>query len=100
MHYGTCFFIFFIGKKLADGKGLGGAGRLTIARIDTIQNFSSLAIRQNKGDSKGMAKATKAFCTIMAVSQRMSNMISAQKVLNLGVVTSAILQMPQIYISQ
>jgi hypothetical protein len=39
---------------------LSGAGRLTIARIDTIQSFYGLCIRQNKGDSKAMAKATKA----------------------------------------
>lgn len=31
-----------------------------MARIDTMQNFYGLAIRQNKGDAKGMAKATKA----------------------------------------
>ena len=45
---------------MADGKGLGGAGRLTIARIDTIQSFYGLCIRQNKGDAKAMSKATKA----------------------------------------
>lgn len=39
---------------------MSGAGRLTIARIDTIQSFYGLCIRQNKGDSKAMAKATKA----------------------------------------
>ena len=50
----------YLGKKIADGKGLGGAGRLTIARIDTIQNFYGLAIRENKGNARGMAKATKA----------------------------------------
>ena len=45
---------------MADGKGLGGAGRLTIARIDTIQSFYGLCIRQNKGDAKAMSKATRA----------------------------------------
>jgi hypothetical protein len=50
----------FLGKKLSDGKGLSGAGRLTIARIDSIQSFYGLCIRQNKGDSKAMAQATKA----------------------------------------
>ena len=39
---------------------MSGAGRLTIARIDAIQSFYGLCIRQNKGDSKAMAKATKA----------------------------------------
>ena len=33
---------------------------MTVARIDTIQSFYGLCIRQNKGDSKAMAKATKA----------------------------------------
>ena len=42
---------------------------MTIARIDTIQNFYGLAIRQNKGDSKGMAKATKAILHHYASSQ-------------------------------
>jgi hypothetical protein len=49
-----------LGKKLSDGKGLSGAGRLTIARIDSIQSFYGLCIRQNKGDSKAMTQATKA----------------------------------------
>ena len=37
-----------------------GAGKLTTARIDSIQNFYGLCIRQNKGDSKAMTKGTKA----------------------------------------
>ena len=48
------------GKKLADGKGIGGQGRLTIKRIDTLQNFYGFAIRSNKGNAKAMAKATQA----------------------------------------
>jgi len=47
-------------KKLADGKALGGAGRLTHARVDTIQGFCGKAIRDNKSNAKEMAKATKA----------------------------------------
>jgi hypothetical protein len=39
---------------------LNGAGRLTITQIDAIQSFYGLCILQNKGDSKAMAKATKA----------------------------------------
>lgn len=49
-----------LGKRLEDGKYLSGAGRLTLARIDTMQSFYGLAIRQNKGDAKAMAKATMA----------------------------------------
>ncbi|KAK3703836.1 hypothetical protein QZH41_012449, partial [Actinostola sp. cb2023] len=48
------------GKKLADGKGLSGAGRLTLARVDTFQNFYGRAIRYNKHDAKAMSKATMA----------------------------------------
>ena len=46
----------FLGKKLADGKGLNGKGRFTLARIDAIQNFSGKAIRKNKGNPQNMAK--------------------------------------------
>lgn len=51
---------FCLGKKLDDGKGLGGKGRLTLTRIDTLQNFYGKAIRDNKGDAKAMSKATHA----------------------------------------
>ena len=40
------------GKKLSNGKGLGGKGRLTTAKIDTLQNFYGLAIRNNEGNSE------------------------------------------------
>ena len=45
------------GKKLSNGKGLGGKGRLTTAKIDTLQNFYGLAIRNNEGNSEAMSKA-------------------------------------------
>lgn len=35
------------GVKLSDGKGLGGLGRLTSKKIDTLQNYYGFAIRQN-----------------------------------------------------
>ena len=38
------------GKKLAVGKGVGGAGRLTQDMINRVQNYYGLAIRQNKGN--------------------------------------------------
>ena len=57
-HNSVCFL--FQGKKLADGKALAGVGRLTLARVDTIQNFFGRTIRDNKGDAKAMAKATRA----------------------------------------
>ena len=48
------------GLKLSDGKGIGGAGRLTQDVIERIQNYYGLAIRQNKGDLPGMKKAVNA----------------------------------------
>ena len=42
------------GKKLADGKPVGGKGRLTDKVIDRIQNYYGKAIRNNPGDLKGM----------------------------------------------
>ena len=41
-------------------KSIGGKGRLTLARIDTIQSFYGKTIRNFKGDSEGMSKATHA----------------------------------------
>ena len=42
------------GRKLADGKGVGGKGRLTDKVIDKIQNHYGNAIRRNGGDLKQM----------------------------------------------
>ena len=41
-------------KKLSDGKGIGGRGRLTDKMIDTMQNYYGLAIRKNKNNLNGM----------------------------------------------
>lgn len=48
------------GKKLADGKGIGDAGRLTDKAIDSMQNYYGNAIRRNKGDLAAMKDAIKA----------------------------------------
>ena len=45
------------GQKRADGKGVGGANRLTEGMIKRIQNYCGLSIRQNKGNLHGMKKA-------------------------------------------
>ena len=45
------------GRKLSDGKGVGGAHRLTEDMIKRIQNYYGLSVRQNKGDLLGMKKA-------------------------------------------
>lgn len=39
------------GKKIEDGKGIGGEGRLTNARIDATQIFYGRNIYDNKGDT-------------------------------------------------
>ena len=54
----NCFC--FLGKTLSDEKGIGGKGRLTLAHIDIIQSFYEKTIRDYKGDSSGMSRATHA----------------------------------------
>ena len=49
------------GKKLEYGKSLRRKGCLTNARIDAIQNFYGLAIRDNKGNTE---KRSKEICAI------------------------------------
>ena len=47
-----------LGKdKLADGKSISGKGRLTDKLIDSLQNFSGMAIRQHAGNVTEMARA-------------------------------------------
>ena len=48
------------GEMLADGKGLAGKGRLTDGKIDVLQNYYGLAIRENLTDVDKMAKAIEA----------------------------------------
>ena len=48
------------GKKLRDGKLLSGAGCLTDKKIDTLQNYFGLAIRQNKNDLLQMQQSVMA----------------------------------------
>ena len=52
--------IKFSGKKLEDGKGIGGKGRLTAVRIGALQIFYGKAIRDNEGNATAMSKATHA----------------------------------------
>lgn len=47
----------FAGKKLADGRTLGGRGRLTDAAIDKLQAYYGMAVRKNSGNLQAMAKA-------------------------------------------
>jgi hypothetical protein len=44
------------GVKLSDGKGLSGKGRLTTGKIDILQNYYGLAVRNNLNDVSEMAK--------------------------------------------
>ena len=47
-------------RKLADGKGVGGLGRLTDKKVDQMQNYYGQAIRGNKGSLSGMKNAVMA----------------------------------------
>ena len=48
------------GVKLSDGKGLAGRGRLTDGKIDVLQNYYGLSVRENLDDVSKMAKAINA----------------------------------------
>ena len=48
------------GKKLSDGKTIGGHNRLTDNLIDIFQRYDGKALRQNKGNLPNMQKAVKA----------------------------------------
>ena len=52
--------VAYRGRKLDDGKTIGGAGRLSDGLINSLQNYYGDAIRQNKGDLKGMVRAVQA----------------------------------------
>ena len=45
------------GRKLNDGKGSSGQGRLTDRAINIVQNYYGMAIQQNIGNLYGMKKA-------------------------------------------
>ena len=63
----------FLVKKLADGKGLSGKGRLTLARIDAVQIFFGKAIRKNKCNPQNKAKE------IWAILDRCSSTVDQPK---------------------
>ena len=48
------------GRKLDDGKTIGGKGRLTKDAIESLQNYYGKAIRDNVGDVNAMMKAVQA----------------------------------------
>ena len=48
------------GRKLSDGKGIGGRHRLTKKRIDSFQVYYGKAIRDNKGNVQEAKKAVQA----------------------------------------
>ena len=45
------------GKKLVDGKGIGGKGRLTDAAVNKLQNYFGIAIRTNTDSIYAMKKS-------------------------------------------
>ena len=52
--------VTYRGRKLDDGKTIGGAGRLSDGLINSLQNYYGDAIQQNKGDLQGMVHAVQA----------------------------------------
>ena len=48
------------GQKLADGKGIGGKGRLTKKRIHSFQVYYGRAIKENKGNIAEAQRAVQA----------------------------------------
>ncbi|CAH3114455.1 unnamed protein product, partial [Pocillopora meandrina] len=60
------------GRKLADGKGVAGKGRLTDKVINRIQNYYGNAIRENCGNLQGMKESIKAIQCHMIVDEDMS----------------------------
>ena len=42
------------GKKIDDGKGIGGAGRLTKKKIATLQNYFGFSIREDSNNLERM----------------------------------------------
>lgn len=50
----------YCGQKLSDGKTVGGAGRLTDALINLLQNYYGDVIQRNKRNIEGMMRDVKA----------------------------------------
>ena len=50
----------FTGQKLADGKGLQGVGRLTLARVNAFQRFYGHTLRTYAGDPELASASTMA----------------------------------------
>ena len=48
------------GMKLSDGKGLGGKGRLIDGKIDVLQNYYGIAVREKSNDVNKMVNSIKA----------------------------------------
>ncbi|GFN82049.1 forkhead box protein k1 [Plakobranchus ocellatus] len=56
--------------KLKDRKGLGGAGRLTDKKIDTLQKYYGFAIWQNAGNLDNMVKGVQTVLPHVASSEQ------------------------------
>ena len=59
------------GKKLSNGKGVNGKGRLKDKVIDKMQNYNEKAIKENKGNSKGIQKSISAIQNHMIKSEKL-----------------------------
>ncbi len=70
------------GVKLTDGKGLAGKGRLTDSKIDVLQNYYGLAVRENLSD---VLRPLKHHCTMLHQQMRIHSIISVLMERTVGV---------------
>ncbi len=73
------------GVKLTDGKGLAGKGRLTDSKIDVLQNYYGLAVRENLSDVGKVARPLKHHCTMLHQQMRIHSIISVLMERTVGV---------------
>jgi hypothetical protein len=73
------------GVKLSEGKGLGSKGRLTDGKIDVLQNYYGLAVRENLDDVNNTARAIKAVLYHVASTSRIHNITFVQMEITFGV---------------
>ena len=69
-----------------DGKGLGGKGRLTDSKIDVLQNYYGLAVREDLYDVDQMVKNIEASLFHVASTKTICISISVQMEKIVGVV--------------
>ena len=74
------------GKKLGENRSLTGKGRVTNARIDTIQNFYGRTTRDNKGITEKCPRKSGQFYIIMQALLTNPCIQTSQQVIKVGVI--------------